>query len=410
MSGKQIQVKPGELKPYFPFSDLPPEYAIVAAHHATKKKLNDGDQLIGIGDTTDVDYYLIDGKVRTVDYNETEGQIIGGSKHREPLPQLRPSAYNIFANGRAQVIGVPKTIVKGVVEEAPVDAKLEEPPLDITQSREFFREFKVVLAENRVRLPTLSGSGGRIQRLVGGGAVTRDMLLHTVIVDPAITAKVFKMASSALMRGEQPLRNFPQVLDRLGKETTKELVLCYAYRDTYDDLVPALEERLISNVKRAQHVAAIAVVLAEMTSNIAAEDALIAGLFHNIGVLPIISYAVEYPPFAMKPELVDRAIRKISKDTGIEMIKRWQFDEDLLKVATHFDDWGYEAGGAPDLVSIVVAARYFYMLSTEGIRAVPKPREVPSLQQLVEGGIDPDTSLKILEQGKQVLKERFQHG
>ena len=60
--------------------------------------------------------------------------------------------------------------------------------LDITQTREFFNDFKEELQMNRVRPPSLSRGAARVHRLVAGEKVSEEELIAAISMDPAKAA------------------------------------------------------------------------------------------------------------------------------------------------------------------------------------------------------------------------------
>ena len=76
---------------------------------------------------------------------------------------------------------------------------------------------------------------------------------------------------------------------------------------------------------------------------------------------------------------------------------------EIIQSIEHSQDWGYDSGETRDLVSIVLTAKYHYLLSKSGIRSIPKARDVPSIAAATNGQFDETFSLKILGRAKELL-------
>jgi hypothetical protein len=85
-------IKPGSLKPFMPFTELPPEYVIIAASFAEQITLEDKEILIDSNSEDTNDYFLLDGKLASEDvYGAVTVIESGAVEAAKPLPQLRPS-------------------------------------------------------------------------------------------------------------------------------------------------------------------------------------------------------------------------------------------------------------------------------------------------------------------------------
>jgi HD-like signal output (HDOD) protein len=402
----ETMIKPGSLKPFLPFAELPPEYVIIAANFASEIEIGHGEVLLEANSEDSNAYFLFDGNLASEDiYGATNIIESGTSEAARPLPQLRPSAYRIVAEGVATVFSVPQEVVRRVRAEAPekVTAVEDDIALDITQTREFFNDFKEELQMNRVRLPSLSRSAARVHRLVAGEKVGENELVSAISMDPAITAKLLKMANSSLFNLEDEVKDFRGIVGRLGTYSTREIAACFAFRDVYKNTIPELVKLLEEQVLEARQVSALAEAIAEVTNNFDPEVAAMAGLLHNVGVLPIFSYSMQNVAYAMNPKLVIRAIEKMGPKAGALLAKKWRFSEDIVRSIEHSNDWSYVQEGESDLVSIILTAKYHYLLSRTGLRTLPKVRDVPSINTATNGKFDEKFSLRILDRAKGLM-------
>jgi HD-like signal output (HDOD) protein len=401
-------IKPGSLKPFMPFTELPPEYVIIAASFADQIILKDNELLIDSNSEDSNDYFLFDGKLASEDVYGAVTVIESGSKEAaRPLSQLRPSAYRIVAYGEVTLIKVPQEVIRRVRAEAPEkDIAIEDDvTLDITQTREFFNDFKEELQMNRVRLPSLAHSASRVHRLLGGGQVSEADLIAAISMDPAICAKLLKMANSTLFNLEHKVEHLSGIVSRLGVFSTREIAACFAFRDVYKNSPPELVRLLEEQVIEARQVSAIAEAIAEITDNFDPQIAAMGGLLHNVGVLPIFSYSMQNVAYSMNPKLVVRAIEKMAPKVGALLAKKWRFSEEIVRSIEHSHDWSYEYGDGPDLVNIVLMAKYHYFLSRSGMKMIPKARDVPSISAATGGKFDRNLSLQILGRARELIKQ-----
>ena len=403
MQRNESRTKPGNLKPFFPFADMPPEYVIVASRFAATWVVDDQEIILDSNSEDPNDYFLLKGVLQVEDIYGTMNRLTAGTESAaQPLPQLRPSAYSVRAEGPATLIRIPQEVIRRVRTEAPEkDIALEDDAtLDITKSREFFNDFKEELQMNRVRLPSLAPSAAKIHGLLSGTKISAEELATGISMDSAICAKLLKMANSSLFNSQEKVETLAALVSRLGVYSTREIAACFAFRDVFKNSSADLVERLHAQVMQSQQVSALAAAVAEIGGAADPDAAALAGLMHNVGVLPIFSYSMHNVAYAMNPKLVDRAILKMSQKTGVLLAKKWRFGEGIVTSIENSHDWSYEPGARADLASIVLTAKYHFVLGHSGIRSLPKPQEVPSIAAAMGGTFDEKLSLRILGQAK----------
>lgn len=400
-----MNIKPGLLKPFVPFSDMPPEYVIVAAKFAQEMNLQDGDIVIEKNTEDSHDYFLINGELELTDIYDQVSTLQAKTPHAlKPLPQLRPSAYGIRAIGSATLIRIPQAVITRVRADAPekeTDVN-DEALLDITQTREFFEEFKQELHLHHVRLPSLRSTASQALRTTSKEDATNQELIEAISSDPGIAAKLLKMSNSALFSSEGPVRDIPKAIERLGTFASKEITACFAFRDVFKNMSPELNGMLDEQVQAAQQVSAMATVIAEMTDTVDPQVAALAGLLHNVGVLPVFGYATRNVAYAMNSKLVSKAIERLSDEVGVLIAKKWRFGDEIIASLEEGSNWLYDAGDKCDLVSVILTAKYHYALSKNGFKGLPKPKDVPSLSLVSNGNFSEEFSFKILEGARAV--------
>ncbi|MEM7468379.1 MAG: HDOD domain-containing protein [Pseudomonadota bacterium] len=400
MGDKSLNIKPGLLKPFVPFSDMPPEYVIVAAKFGEELKLEDGDILLEKTATDPSDFFLIDGELTLTDIYDRESTLRAKTPHAlKPLPQLRPSAYDIKSVGATTVIRIPQEVISRVKADAPekeIDPN-DEALLDITQTREFFEEFKEELHLHHVRLPSIRPSASMALRVTAKDEMSDEELVDAISLDPGIAAKLLKIANSSLFSAEGPVQDIQTAVERLGSFPAKEITACFAFRDVFKNMSPELNGMLQEQVEASRQVSAMATVIAEMTNTVNPQTAAMAGLLHNVGVLPVFGYATRNIAYGMNSKLVARAIERLAHEVGVMIAMKWSFGDDVIKALKEGTNWDYDPGEQADLASVILTAKYHYFLSKNGVKGLPKPKEVPSLNAVSRGNFDEAFSFKILE-------------
>jgi len=131
------------------------------------------------------------------------------------------------------------------------------------------------------RLPAVPAVYARLRAVMAQPDVSVQKIAAIIHEDPAIAAKVLQVANSAFFRLSRRVTRIDQAVGHLGFNAVRTLVLSAEVFSVWrrDTAPPGLEPERLQ--QRAQRVAGAARVLSAGMP--IADDALLAGLFHNIG-------------------------------------------------------------------------------------------------------------------------------
>ncbi len=261
------------------------------------------------------------------------------------------------------------------------------------------------LSHDRLTLPTLPEVALRVRELAAMEEITSARLAAEIGKDPAISVRVMRVANSAAQRGAQGVDSLRMAVTRLGFDCTRLLVSGLAVEQLFDSSEPALRTRLRQNWQRSVDVAARAKMLAMHCTALDPERALLAGLVHEVGVLPIVRIAESQPGLLESAAALDEVIAALAPQVGRTVLQAWHFPAALAAVPAQCDDLTRTHDGPADYVDVVCIAR---LLSTAGDApartvSVPVPafaklelRAGVSLQEIGGGQQECDDALALL--------------
>ncbi len=94
------------------------------------------------------------------------------------------------------------------------------------------------------------------------------------------------------------------------------------------------------------------------------DTALVAGLVHDIGYIPLLIKACDYEKLIENPDYLDRIMLKLHPQVGGSIVKLWKFDPRIVAVTAEHEDLARDPGTAPvDYVDLVQVAN---ILAHEG--------------------------------------------
>lgn len=373
-----------------------------------------GSVLLEHGSREDNTLYLLEGRVRLT---AADGKVKEFDHHertaRDPIARLRPSQYQVVAVSPVTYMRVSNHLLESVESQHDSSALLES--YEVSEEA----EFTDMSAENRLMikiyqdlnieklsLPTLPQIAIRIGHAMQDPALDAQTLAKVVSADPAIAAKLLKVANSPRFGGKVPLYTLPNAVARLGLDNTHKLVLAFAAQELFRTGSGALKQRMRDVWRHSRRVAAISHVLAsKLGGRFDPHFALLAGLLHDIGIIAILGYARDCPALTQAEHELDNAIHHLRSQLGGAIIRRWQLSEELALVAQEADHWGRDLGQPADYVDLVIIAQLHCFVGTPRAHEVPHLNQVPAYHKLELGELTPEFSLHLLEEASHEIRE-----
>lgn len=227
---------------------------------------------------------------------------------------------------------------------------------------------RAAILEHGVTLPSLPAVAARIAVAMRDGDVTSKHLADEIAADPALAARVIRVANSSLYRAEGRIDRLDLAVTRIGVETTRRLVIGLSLKLACLSAPLIVRHRMSTLWTRSIEVAAIARVLARSCYGLNPEEALLAGLVHRIGELPLLSIVGTMPKLLRQPERLEAAIDAEQAKVGSLLLHSWQFPDELADVPLNVADLQRSHPGRADYSDVVTVARLYALTDAEAVR------------------------------------------
>ncbi len=192
-------------------------------------------------------------------------------------------------------------------------------------------QIKNLIEKDQLVLPTLPEVALKAREVAEDPMVTPAKLAQVIEKDPAISVRLIKVANSPLMRTLTPATDLKSAVSRLGLNFTSNLVVGLAMEQMFHASTDIIEEKMQGVWSHCADVAGKAAVLAQRCK-IPADQALLAGLVHAIGVLPILTFIEENVPNFSDVLVLDQVAAKVSPKIGRVILESWDFAADMSSV------------------------------------------------------------------------------
>jgi hypothetical protein len=297
---------------------------------AKLRKLAVGE-VITMSTAGDAGRYLFKGKVRVRSAkHEFILDIQGASEGLPALDELLAESVRIECLTPAFVLAMPTALI-GVSHEVGLDDWVETPDelavddlsLDLVSelqgslAREIMRDVK----EERLNLPTMPELGLAVRRKAMDPNSSAIDLTRIIQVDVTIAAKVIQIANSPVYAGYESTKTLNEAIARVGMMAVQDVVTALTIKQLFVTKQPRLRRRMRNLWEHSTRVAAGASVLARHAGTVDPEQALLAGLVHDIGELAIIQYANQSNLSSISDADLDVAVKHLKGPLGAMLLR-----------------------------------------------------------------------------------------
>ena len=242
-------------------------------------------------------------------------------------------------------------------------------------------------------LPTLPEVALQVRDVAEDVNATINDLAQIIARDPALSARIIKVTNSPLVRTSSPVTDLGTAIARLGINFTSNLAIGLAMEQMFQATHDIIDRRLRECWSHSMEIAASAQVLARHFTKLQPDQAMLAGLVHQIGMLPILAYAENHEGLLSDSLSLDMVLEKLHPALGAYILRSWKFQPELAEVPKEYLNLQHQAAQADytDLVQVATLQSY---AGTNHPLARVKRSELGSFRRL---GLDVDEEVTILE-------------
>jgi len=222
--------------------------------------------------------------------------------------------------------------------------------------QDFLVHVQEELDSNRLVLPTLPDVALRVRDAVAKGESTSQELADMIVTDAALSARLIQVANSPLYRGAQEVKNIQMAVTRLGSSTIRTLITSLVMQQMFTPSTELLEQYFRDIWEQGVNVSSISRALASFTPHLNPDEAMLAGLIHQIGKLPILILVENIPEFRDSPSRLNKLLEKAHPAIGKIIMETWDFPEELKLVASEYINFQRDTGNKADYVDLVQVA------------------------------------------------------
>jgi len=393
------------LKHLVPIRDLQPEGHLRMASKSHIVDMQMGEEL-HMSEEHRWLLYLIQGKIDLQERGK-KSYLVDAKDSRAYHPLFSEKKHHVraVAQTHCKVIRFDKQLFATLLEhELITGEELETIEIGDIESN-IFNEIMHAFNMGHLKLPSLPEVAIKVKAAVSDSDVNIKDVARIVESDPAMAARLVQVVNSPVSRGFDPVCSIKDAIVRLGLASTRNLVMSYSVKQLFKAKSALLKTRMKQLYEHSVEVAAISFALANESKKFAGDQLLLAGLIHDIGVIPILTYIDETGLEIDNETELENIILKLRSIVGIMVIKHWGFPGDMLTVVEHCENWSRDSGEKLDICDMVLISQVYSMLQHKDVARLPKIQEVPAFKKLFPEKRDPEFALHVFEQARNEIAE-----
>jgi len=226
------------------------------------------------------------------------------------------------------------------------------------------RELLHALDTDQLVLPTLPEVALKVREVSSDPDVDVATLSKVIENDPAISARIVKISNSPLLRASRPIEDLKMAVSRLGINYTSNLATSLAMQQMFQATSDVIDQRMREVWAHSTEVSGIAHVLARHYTKLRPDQATLAGIVHQIGVLPILTFAEDNRRLLKDTVALDELITSLHPLLGRRILEAWNFPEELCVVPQEHVNFG-RSREKPDYSDVVMVANLQSYIGTD---------------------------------------------
>lgn len=202
----------------------------------------------------------------------------------------------------------------------------------------FLKDIAADLARGEIAFPTFAQATLKIRRTLDIPGVDAERMAQAISTEPLLAVRLVRMANSAAMGGGgKPIGDVKSAIVRLGHQNVRTLAISVAMEQLRNapanPTYAAIAERAWCH---SVNVAAMAFVLAKRLPRVNPDEALFAGLVHDIGHFYLLAQAPKYPEIEDHQDELEGLLAEWHPSIGQAVLHDFQLSEAVLEaVAEH---------------------------------------------------------------------------
>ncbi len=268
---------------------------------------------------------------------------------------------------------------------------------------EFVTALSEELNSGKLEIPAFPDVALRIKNALTNSDVSAEHVARVVGSDPIFTARLLKVANSAMINGAGvQINDVRMAITRMGFKMAYNTAVAIAvdqvlHAKSVEELKPYLEDLWRHSI----HVGAFSYVIANKLTSISPDEAMLAGLVHDIGKYYILTRSEMHPILFDEPNMLNDIMQKWHTGVGRGILEAWGFSEQVARAADEHETLDRMHVGPPDLTDVVIVANLFAHRAATYQLPELDWEKIPALKKL---NLTAENAFEIIEESEEEIQ------
>lgn len=267
----------------------------------------------------------------------------------------------------------------------------------------FTRDLVFDIKHNRIVLPTLPEIALKARKLLTDGKSTSTQISKIIGADAVISTRLLRVVNSPMYRTQNQIEDVRMAITRLGNAIVRSLITSLAMEQVYRTrLSPQTNRLLKQNWEHSVQVAALSQIIAQKFTSLSPEEAMLGGLIHDIGKLPILEYSERIPELVSNEKALDKVLAVLHPKIGSLILKTWSFQPYLISVTTEHENLDRNPETRVDYTDVVLIANMLSYIGTDHPYTKLDWSKIPAFNRL---NLPPEECIETIKAAKDEIAE-----
>jgi putative nucleotidyltransferase with HDIG domain len=221
----------------------------------------------------------------------------------------------------------------------------------------FVEQLAKEVSAGRVELPAFPDVAVRVRKVLADENVGADKIARVVSSEAGLAARVLALANSAaLNRGGKSIVDMKMAISRIGHNNVRTAAVSFAIMQ----LRRAAELKgLVKDLEELWHEATMVAALSHAIASrvrINKDEAMLAGLLHNVGKIYVLARAHKHPSLFNDRPALNNIMRQWHANVGKAIVENWGFPVRIAEAIGDHEDVERETDGDADLTDVLTVA------------------------------------------------------
>ena len=229
---------------------------------------------------------------------------------------------------------------------------------EIPKEFEFIESLAKELSTNSLVFPTSVNITMRIRAALNEPNSSIHKVPHIVGPHPVLSAQLLRIANSAAMNTSgKPVVDLHTAIARLGYAMVRNVAISVGMRQlSQSTLQRSKDPRTEELWKHCILVASISYMLAKKRTRINPDEAMLAGLLHDIGGFYILTRAKDFPNLFSDAAAIEEISREWHAEVGKAILESWKIPEEIVTAIQNHETFSRTHAGPADLADVLMVA------------------------------------------------------